>query len=80
MADGLEDGGSLRAHLLQGETDQDRGKKGGQDRDVTGDDAQQEVHGAVGGCLLGGIVRGQLESLTRVDEVADHEADGQGER
>ena len=75
----LRIGSALRAHLLQGEADQDGGEQGGQHGDVAGDDAEQEVDGAVRGGLLVGIVRRELEALARVDQVADHEADGQGE-
>ena len=78
VADGLEDRGALRAHLLQCEAHEDGGEERGQDRDVARDDAKEEGYGAVYFGLLVGIVRRQLQAFTRVDQVADHEADSQG--
>ena len=80
MPDGFKDRGALRAHLLEGKTNQDGCQEGGQDGNVAGDDAQQEVHRAVGGSLLVGIVGRQLEAFARVDQVAHHQANGERER
>ncbi|CAH0327212.1 hypothetical protein SRABI128_05876 [Microbacterium sp. Bi128] len=80
VTDGLEERGSLRAHLLQREADQDGGEEGRQHGNVARDDAQQEVNGAVDCRLLVRIIGGELEALARVDQVADHQADPQGER
>ena len=79
VADGLEDRCALRAHLLEGEADQQGGEQGRQDRDVAGDDAQQERDCAVRGGLFVRVVGGELEALAGVDQVADDEADGERE-
>ena len=54
-------------------------KSVGRTGNVARDDAQEEGNGAVDFGLLVGVVRGQLQALARVDQVADHQADGQGE-
>ena len=79
VTNGFEDRRSLGAHLLQGEADQDRGEESRQHGHVARDDAKQEVNGAVDRRLLVRIIGGELEALARVDQVAHHEADRQGE-
>ncbi|MGY2747294.1 hypothetical protein ACVWZ8_004411 [Arthrobacter sp. UYCu723] len=75
----LRIGGALRAHLLEGEADQDGGQECRQHRNVARNDAQQEVDGAVSGRLLVWVVRRQVQAFSRVDQVAYHQSDGQRE-
>ncbi len=84
--DGLDvlDSGENRlaglAHRLQGESDEESEHEGRQNRDVTGDEAHEEgdhsAFFATGGLFIGL----EVESVAGVDEVADDEADDQGER
>ena len=92
VTDALEDRLTALAHGLQGEADQQRHQQrlqhdlGGQRGEQRGrDDVQQELGG---GQLLGGDRAGALlgdlggdpQTLTGVDDVADHQTDGQRER
>ncbi len=91
VADAAQDRLAAAAHRLQGEADQQGDQQGlqhlagGQRGEHRGrDDAEQELGGAA--VALGGLGRAgggdlvvEAEPLTRVQQVADDQADGQGE-
>ena len=67
------------AHRLQRETDEEREHEGRQDRDVTGDEAHEELDGRVLPAARGLLIRSDVQTGAGVDEVADDESDDQSE-